>query len=119
VSGSTNNLTTTTASGKTIFGLTNVNGDLLTRSFDEVIKTSEINVRGNVSIKVNGQDVSQSMFQKSDMPTTPNPTSSSNVQKIINDKDRLYLVTSNLNSKYSNSTNFYKWRIKTFESYFD
>jgi hypothetical protein len=65
VSGSTNNLTTTTLSGGTSFGATSINGDLLTNSTGSVSQTSPVTVKGSASINTDGSDLTSIMKRNS------------------------------------------------------
>jgi len=70
VSGSSNNLTTTSINGTTSFNATTVNGNLSTTSFGSVSQTSPVTVNGSASINTNGNDLTTIVSDKATAAAT-------------------------------------------------
>ena len=69
VSGSSNNLTTTSLNGTTSFGATTIYGNLTTTSSASVNQTSPVTVSGSASINTNGVDLTTIMSDKAALAT--------------------------------------------------
>jgi len=74
VSGSSNNLTTTSLNGTTRFGATTLNGNLATISSGSVSQTSPVTVSGSASINTNGFDLTTILRDNAIVVTPPAPT---------------------------------------------
>jgi filamentous hemagglutinin family protein len=73
VSGSSNNLTTTSLNGTTRFGATTINGNLSTTSSGSVSQTNPVTVSGSASINTNGVDLTTILSDKAIADTPPAP----------------------------------------------